>query len=612
MKHQALARVFSVVLAIMCLLMLLNGATGFGKAAKAHEERIAFENKFAQRIENYVTLHEQVENSISYDEAYKLLKEKLEQHDKDAAQHRTDTALYTAEKGGNTMGANLIWEAMPEVEGARQELEAGKKKLAEMETAYAANKGTIDETIATANSGIAHCNQASASLAALPAKLAPLMAEQATLPPMPEEPARPEIVEDPGSFDLAEPQQSDYVTLEKPTEPTRPVVEDPENPTEEEQQQLADYEAQMLTFTEENDAYNGQMNAYLAALEEYNREKEEYDRQLALYQTNDSRQQQYEIDMAAYYGELAIYSEAQATFQSKVAAQLAPEIALVQSISEEMNTCISNSQAVAGAMGVDMGDVGDIGFGDLAMPSEEELASMTPEQMMGLMQQAVSMMSSGFQQIASGMGAIEGELEKARYMVVVGEEALKKAEAEMHTQLANIWYNLGQLEEKADDLREEKERLDLEALGLDKELMETDELKLLKNRHISARQLLINIPEVKSSYAETEDLEVSARSYLEDYREETRRLNQGRRLINLLAVLGGVFGVLGIPGAYEKLRGRFWLIAPVLLCLGCAAAADWVNMRLGLGQMYTALFTAIFAVIDLLIILPRKKALPSE
>ena len=70
MKHQALARVFAVVLAIMCLLMLLNGATGFGKAAKAHEERTAFEEKYAQRIENYVTLHAQVENSISYDEAY--------------------------------------------------------------------------------------------------------------------------------------------------------------------------------------------------------------------------------------------------------------------------------------------------------------------------------------------------------------------------------------------------------------------------------------------------------------------------------------------------------------------------------------------------------------
>ena len=134
----------------------------------------------------------------------------------------------------------------------------------------------------------------------------------------------------------------------------------------------------------------------------------------------------------------------------------------------------------------------------------------------------------------------------------------------------------------------------------------------MEYRHISARQLLINIPEVKNSYAETGDLEASARAYLEDYRAETKRLYQGRRLINLLAVLGGVFGILGIPGAYEKIRGRFWLIAPVVLCLGCAVAADWVNMRLGLGQMYTALFTAIFAAVHLLIILPKNKVLPTE
>ena len=32
MKHPALARVFSIVLAVMSLIMLLNGAVGFGKA----------------------------------------------------------------------------------------------------------------------------------------------------------------------------------------------------------------------------------------------------------------------------------------------------------------------------------------------------------------------------------------------------------------------------------------------------------------------------------------------------------------------------------------------------------------------------------------------------
>ena len=50
------------------------------------------------------------------------------------------------------------------------------------------------------------------------------------------------------------------------------------------------------------------------------------------------------------------------------------------------------------------------------------------------------------------------------------------------------------------------------------------------------------------------------------------------------------------------------LIAPAAVCLVCAAAADGINMSLGLGQMYTALFTSIFALIHLLIVLPEKKS----
>ena len=47
MKHPALARVFSIVLAIMSLIMLLNGAVGFGKADAALQESL---EKY-QRIE---------------------------------------------------------------------------------------------------------------------------------------------------------------------------------------------------------------------------------------------------------------------------------------------------------------------------------------------------------------------------------------------------------------------------------------------------------------------------------------------------------------------------------------------------------------------------------
>ena len=138
-------------------------------------------------------------------------------------------------------------------------------------------------------------------------------------------------------------------------------------------------------------------------------------------------------------------------------------------------------------------------------------------------------------------------------------------------------------------------------------VMDTDELKALKNRHISARQLLINIPEVKRDAAESGDIAASAQRYLEEYNLETERLLNGKRLVNLLAVIGAAAGLIGLPAAFEKTKSRILLILPVLLCFGCAAAADGINMSLGLGQMYTALFTAIFAAIQLLIILPKKK-----
>ena len=77
--------------------------------------------------------------------------------------------------------------------------------------------------------------------------------------------------------------------------------------------------------------------------------------------------------------------------------------------------------------------------------------------------------------------------------------------------------------------------------------------------------------------------------------------------MNLLAVTGGAMGVLGIPAAYELLRRRFLLIAPVLLCLACAAGAEALNLKLGLGQHYVALSTAIFAFLQLLIVLPKAK-----
>ena len=187
------------------------------------------------------------------------------------------------------------------------------------------------------------------------------------------------------------------------------------------------------------------------------------------------------------------------------------------------------------------------------------------------------------------------------------EKQLRVAESQLQGQLENIWYELGELEKDKADLEVEKTDLDEEAAALSKRLVEAEELKRMKNKRISTRQILISVAEVKAAEAETGDLVGSAEKYLASYERESESLLRGRRIVSLLACLGGAAGVLGIPAAFEKIRRRFFLRAPVLLCLTCAAAADALNMCLGLGQLYTALFTAIFALLQLLIILPRNK-----
>ena len=613
MKHPVLARVFAVVLAILCLLMLLNGISGFGKTEKAQQERAAFEAKYAQRIETYVTLDQQVKTSISYDEAYEQYKALLEQHDKDAAQHRTDTALYTAEKGGNTMGANMLWEALPEVEGAKLELAAAKQQLETMEALYAEQAGEIAGIQAEAGSGASACALASQNLGTALGKLQALMANPAQQPL--EDPGDPgEKPEDPGEWTEEPVEKPD---MEDPG-PFTEIKQDP--PNEDDYETKDEYDQACVEYRQYEEEYEQRKQAHQRAVEEYQEAMAPYlayEQRLSAWEAQKAACENWEKASAekAYYDENheRIQAEYEAWEGQLSMAQQSSGFAAMQAggvlaqQGENLMSLGARAAAVAQAMGVDMPSGMDLG-GDMSgmSPGGDMMENIQ------LLQSALGQMQGAFGAISGGLSSIGGELAKAKAQVTAGEQALKEGEAMLKGQLENIWYNLGQLEEKADELREEKEKLDLEALSLDKQLMETEDLKALKNKHISTRQLLLGVPEVKRMVSENGDLVQSAESYLENYRAETQTLYTGRRFLNMLAVIGGIAGFLGIPAAYEKVRGRFWLLSPVLICLACAVGADAVNMRLGLGQMYTALFTAIFAALQLLIILPKEKTILME
>ena len=597
MKHQALARVFAVVLAILCLLMLISGVKGFGKADEELAERRAWEEKFAGRIQNYVELEAELAGSISYEEAQKELEKRLEQHEADASQHRTDTALHTAEKGGNQMGADMIWEAMPEVKGARQELEEGKWQLSQKEKTFENVKQQV-------SNGIAGCGNAQAALAQanIAGNLRAYLNQnpKPVLPEEPQQPAAPIEVEDPGEFTLTEPDRDDYVTAQPPDEPAEDADEE----------ELAAYRAALEEYRA---LLAEQEAAYTAAKEEYDARKAAYEFQKQSFESYPERRSRYEQEMAQYEQDMEAYTAAAAQLKtwSEGYAQafneiVGPHLGTIASLAADLNAAVGSLAALAD--GADIGGLGGLDIGSM-IPSGDQLIDLPPERVAASLQGILAMISGGFSRISSSYGAIENGFAAARNKIFEAELALKKAEAELQDRLANIWYNLGELEKEAEQLAEEKETLDQEAGALSKKLMENEALKDLTNRRNSARQLLLNVVEVKNASAESGDLPGAAEACLERHREETQALYEGRRRVNLLAVIGAAAGLLGIPGAFELTKKRVLLLAPVLLCLGFAAGADWLHVSLGLGQMYTALFTAIFAAIQFLIVLPKKKTI---
>ena len=98
MKHPALARVMAVTLAIMCVIMLITGVLGFGKAESKYAEDTADYEKLTDRITTYNELTEKLADAESYKQVSAALDEHQQQHDDDhrAAEHNVQQAALAA------------------------------------------------------------------------------------------------------------------------------------------------------------------------------------------------------------------------------------------------------------------------------------------------------------------------------------------------------------------------------------------------------------------------------------------------------------------------------------------------------------------------------------
>ena len=555
MKHQALVRVFSIVLAIMCVIMLGGGLAGFGKAAKERDERTADAQRYEERIETYRQTDEKLAGSISYDDAYKVLEELLDEHNGEASQHRTDLAEYSAKKGGYEMAAAMINDAKLELADAKAQVASGKQQLAEKEAQlkiltelYENNKDLVADGISTAGDGKAACGAEAARLQAVVDRLNALIAAE---PKAPEAPAEPTPVEKP----------ADESDSEKMEEYNR--------------------------YLEQKAEYDKKLEEYNAKLEEYNTAHDEWEKQCT------------EV-------------KAEANF-SQSANILRTQVGALEALGNEISAALPPEIAGSGiGAGVSAGILEQIDrldeMDESAMSNAEFLSNA------GTLIAALNQISGGYSAAGGALSSLDSKIteatsaiEQAKAQLDYAEKMVKKGEGELQRQLELLWYNMGELDKDGERLEEEKGKLDNDAAKLSKQLLDADEIKELENKRTSMRILLTKPTSVKAAVDAGGYIAESAETYLSAYRSETQRLFTERAAMCALAVLGALAGFAGIPAAFEKTKKRFWLIAPIVLCLVCACAADGISMYLGLGQMYTVIAAAIFAAVQLAAALPKAK-----
>ena len=233
MKHPALARVFAVVLAIVSLILFAVGIRGLQKNETERADRTVFAGKLADRIENYRELHARLLEQPDYERTMKTLDYIVRAHERAASRHKTDTAIYTATKGGLKMGENLILDGKEELARTRALLRDPETRNETLESALkqliASGQFSLpwlSELCARASAGADMCRREREMIAYAADRLRYLMElEPQPWEPPPEEPEEEPAEEPPAEEPPAEEPPAEEPPAEEPSAEEPPAEE---------------------------------------------------------------------------------------------------------------------------------------------------------------------------------------------------------------------------------------------------------------------------------------------------------------------------------------------------------------------------------------------------
>ena len=556
MKHPALTRVFAIVLMVLCLVMLLAGVLGNRSAAEDRQKGLRDLALLQDRMEEYRTVTLALEGKISYAEASAALSERQNQHNEDASQHKTDLATYTATRSGLNEGMKALDEAEGLFYAGKEQYEEGLRQFEAQESAFWSGY----------NQFVEGKNQLASGKAQLQ-----LMVDLI-------EAAR---------WELENLKIIDEIILD----------EEMESPDARIASTLAAYDGAIygleaaLSLTEslkDQGGISAEQMAMLKTVVEENSDLELGDIELPAITAEQI--QEFEDAVASVIGmsgqELLdkVRSDRDSiSLGDEETPATEEEFELIRAVYWE-NTDLINSAitAIEDRLLVFEGTLAETqGQLDAA---QAEIDALEP------------LMAQGKDAIQMGRAA----LDEAGQQIAEGEQALVNGRYE-------LWSNLSQLDEKEAALQQEKTELEQDAEELRKLQDEAQNQKELEQRQRSLRLLMLDRDEVNDRVDRGMELYSAAIAGSEQMEQDTNFAFQFRRLACVLMIAGAVWGLIGLPAAFEAVRSRFLLIAPVFMALLCAAGADALFYYMGRGHSYSALAVVIFAFLQLLIVIPEKK-----
>ena len=575
MRHPALSRMLGVFLAVVSLLTLVAGGLGFGRAGRDVREQQRGQALLESRIARAETLREELTaQQEAYDAAIAVYSERQEAHRSRSDSYRMKLATFTATRAGMLLGQKQLDEAAAALDESMRLFQNGLYLFRQGEEAFQKIYDAYLALRGTLDEGLAIYQQA---LSRLPAE-----GEEGAQPVF-----SPEEV-----LALAELGHSGYAQMS----------------------------ALLQSLRDETPADQREAGELIRrALEEYN--------------TVGPELQSFSVEQLAWGVSRALYDEAEAAMERRIAEGMSPEEARATADElcresfglsfEELGQWLDESrpeeaegsagegippemldtllEALPGDRDILDAALGLIAEGDAAL-SDKEAAFRADPHDMSAAELLLEVSKEGLDSSERLLGLVEPTILQTKEQLAQMRQQLNLGWNTITAALQQVRDGYRQIDEKAAELlleflqmRSERRSLSADKSSLDALTQTVDSYETLRERYRSARAELLSDDAIYERQKADGDFLAAARQELAERVPESARVYRLRCLCCALVIAASLAGLAAALGAFEKLRlPAIWPLPLAAFVL--AAAGEGISLWLGRGLWYSALFVAIFAL----------------